>query len=261
MGETLAPVRTKRVLLSLTVVCAMGCQHMPWKQDTAYSTRPRLFRSDQAIPAPQAEKVARITPKQEADVQFAQARMLESDGDLDQAIAMYAEVVKRDKNRVDACHRLGILTCKQSRFDESNDWFKKALKASPTNPDICCDYGYGLYVQGRLDEAEKMLKTTADANPNHKRAHNNLGLVYAHSDRLELALDEFQQGGATAADAHSNVALALALDGDLVQAREFYARAIELDENCVAARNGLKKLEPALAKIDEAGITVVGGIE
>lgn len=256
------------VSLSLVFACAAGCQQFQFRKNKASSAAvekkgsvfpsgKNLFASkDWQKDAQPQDTVTKITPKQEADVQFAQARVLEADGHIEQASAMYVEVVKRDKHRADAYHRLAILASKKGKFDESEKWFQKALKADPDNPDIHCDFGYCLYLQKRMDEAESRLQEAIKVQSDFARGHNNLGLVYAHSKRLKLAIDEFTKGGASAADAYSNTALALAMDGHLMEAKRLYTLAIDINPNCPAAQKGMKDLETVLARTDQRDATV-----
>lgn len=256
------------VSLSLIFACAVGCQQFPFgrskassaavdKKGSYFSPKKSLFasKSKQHV-APAEEPVSKITPQQEADVQFAQARVLEADGHIEQASAMYVEVVKRDKHRADAYHRLAILASKKGSFDDAEKWFQKALKADPENPDIHCDFGYCLYLQKRMDEAESRLQEAIKVQSDFARGHNNLGLVYAHSKRLQLAIDEFTKGGASAADAYSNTALALAMDGHLIEAKRLYTLAIDINPNCPAAQKGMKDLETVLARTDQRDANV-----
>ena len=60
--------------------------------------------------------------------------------------------------------------------------------------------------------------------PDHARAHNNLGLVLAHTGRLDLSLVEFRQGGCTEADAQINLAYALTLERHWPEAPALPAR-------------------------------------
>ena len=257
------------VSLSLMLASAVGCQQFQFGKNRASSTAAvqsqgsifpsgtNLFASkSKQNDAQMQDTVTKITPKQEADVQFAQARVLEADGQIEQASAMYGEVIKRDKSRGDAYHRLAILASKQGRFEDAAGWFRKALKADRDNPNICCDFGYCLYLQGQMDEAETKLQEALKADSDFARAHNNLGLVYAHTKRLQLAIEEFSKGGASPADAYSNTAGALAMDGYLNEAKRLYELAIDIDPNCKAAQRGRKDLETVLAKTEQRDTNV-----
>lgn len=251
------------VSLSLAFAFAAGCQQLPFSKNKASSaavdSKGSIFPSGKNLfasktktkDAPTQDTVTKVTPKMEADVQFAQARVLESEGQIQQASAMYEEVIKRDKRRADAHHRLAILASKQGKFEDSDEWFRKAIKADHDNPEICCDFGYSLYLQGRMDEAETRLKEAIKADDEFVRAHNNLGLVYAHTKRLQAAIEEFTKGGSKPADAYSNAAVALAMDGHLNEAKRLYGMAIEIDPKCQAAQKGLKELEIVLARTEQ----------
>ena len=251
------------VSLSLVLACAAGCQQLPFSKNKASSaavdSKGSIFPSGKNLFASKSRQkdaqsqdtVTKITPRQEADIQFAQARLLETEGQIEQASAMYEEVIKRDKRRGDAHHRLAILASKQGKFEDSEEWFRKALKADHDNPEICCDFGYSLYLQGRMEEAETKLHEAIQADKNFARAHNNLGLVYAHTKRLQAAIEEFTKGGSSTADAYSNAAVALAMDGHLNEAKRLYNMALEIDSNCQAARKGMKELDTVLARKDQ----------
>lgn len=267
LGHRAVPLR-HIVSLSLVFACAAGCQQLPFGKNKASSAAAdkngsflpsgkNLFASkSRQKDASTQEPVTKITPQQEADVVFAQARVLESEGQIKQASAMYEEVIKRDKRRADAHHRLAILASKQGRFEDSEEWFRKAIKADHDNPEICCDFGYSLYLQGRMDEAETRLKQAIKADNEFARAHNNLGLVYAHTKRLQAAIEEFTKGGSTTADAYSNAAVALAMDGHLNESKRLYNLAIEIDPKCQAARKGLKELDLVLAQTEQRDANV-----
>ena len=50
-----------------------------------------------------------IKPEEKINVQMAIARSLENEGQADQAIKVYKEIIKKDNRRADAYHRLAIL--------------------------------------------------------------------------------------------------------------------------------------------------------
>jgi Tfp pilus assembly protein PilF len=169
----------------------------------------------------------RITPAQEADVQIALARVAESEGDVDRAELAYRQALKRDKRRSDAHLHLANIHTLKGQYRGAVEEYQRALEINPGNADVFCDMGYSLYLQRKLDEAERNLKQALAIDPNHQRAHNNLALVFAHSDRPELALTEFRKAGNSPADAQVNLAFSLAIDKRWPAARAAYRRALE----------------------------------
>lgn len=189
----------------------------------------------------------RVSDRQAADVQVALGRTYEKHGRPDLAVAAYTDAVKRDPKRTDAYVRLAILNDREGKFKESAELYRKALQTSPGNADIFCDMGYSMYLQRRWAEAEMNLRQALALKPDHARAHNNLGLVLAHTDRAEEALAQFRKAG-TEAEAHLNLAFALTLDQHWDEARAQYELALAANPSLEQAKNGLRELDNLVAK-------------
>jgi Tfp pilus assembly protein PilF len=196
---------------------------------------------------------AKITPRQVADVQIAYGRTLEKRGETAAAMATYTEALKQDPSRADALDRLAVLHDRQGKFEEAERLHRQAVAAQPQNADIQCNWGYSLYLQGRWAEAEGSFRQALAADPGHGRAHNNLGLVLAHAGRQEEALAEFRRGGCSEAEAHSNLAFGLTLEGCWPEARQHYEAALTADPSSEPAMKGLRELQVVLAKIQGGG--------
>lgn len=146
------------------------------------------------------------------DALVAEARALDREGQVDQAIKAYAAIVQRDPARSAAYHRLGVLYDKKGDHERSARSYEMALQLDPLNAELHCDYGYSCYLQRRWKEAEKALRTALRLNPGLARAHNNLGLLLARTGRDREALGEFAKAGCTEAETRSNLAIALAIE-------------------------------------------------
>jgi hypothetical protein len=90
--------------------------------------------------------------------------------------------------------------------------------------------------------------------PNHRRAHNNLGLVLAHAGRWEDALTEFRSGTGAEADAHLNLAFVLALERHWPEARTHYEHAQAVDPSSVAAKKGLASLDALMTSTEREAL-------
>ena len=223
-------------LVVLTVVGVAGCQHVE-----SPGGRALLF----------GDLGQRISARQAADVQVALGRSLEKRGQPDPAMAAYAEALRRDPKRTEAYWRLAVLHDRQANFKTSAEMFRKALQTSPGNPEIYADMGYSLYLQRRWAEAEMNLRQALALKPDNARAHNNLGLVLAHSDRPEEALAEFRKTGSEA-DARVNLALALCMEGQWDEARAHYQAALAANPQSASARKGLWQLDTVLVRVPPA---------
>jgi Tfp pilus assembly protein PilF len=243
MNRPLQPCRVGTLTVLLGLAGFAGCLHFD------LPSRPELTVADSTLNA------SKVKPRQVADVHVALGRSLEKQGEAAQAMAAYKEALRLDPSRADAGLRLAILYDKEGKFKESLPLYQKALAAYPGNPDIFCDMGYSLYLQRRFGEAEINLRQALALAPEHVRAHNNLGLVLAHSGRPEEAVGEFRRAGCTDADAQINLAFALTLENNWAEAGKRYEMALAIDSSSTAARKGLQELDSVVARANQVGPT------
>jgi tetratricopeptide (TPR) repeat protein len=96
------------------------------------------------------------------------------------------------------------------------------------------------------------LRQALALQPDHARAHNNLGLVLARNGQGEAALAEFHKAGCSDAAARVNLAFALTLERNWSEARQQYVEASRVDPSSLAARNGQRELDRLIARMDSA---------
>jgi Tfp pilus assembly protein PilF len=231
--------RFSRLLTLLVLLPGVaGCQSgFNWKMPS--------FGSSNTPPQPgvaQAPKTAPLTQEQKTDMQIAMARSLELDGHQDSAAQLYESIIKKDPKSPTAYHRLALLYDKKGDGQKADSYYRQALERDPKNPELLCDMGYSYYVQRRWRESESRLNQALELNPNLERAHMNLGLVMAHSDRQELALAEFKKGGCKEADAHVNLAYCYLWDKRTEPAADEFQKALKVDPGSKSAEDGLVKL-------------------
>lgn len=196
------------------------------------------------------------TAEQKANVQMAYARSLEKEGQADQAIKTYLEMIKKNKGQADACHRLAVLYDKKGDCQESQKYYQVALKKEPNNAEIVCDYGYSLYLQRRWAEAEAQFQQALKLDAELSRAHNNLGLLLARTGREAEALQHFVKGGCDEGSARSNLGLALALEQRWPEAQHEFQRALDADPNSKTAARGLAAMRSLQTRPLSPGIAV-----
>ena len=229
------------------LACLSGCQSFSipgLKQNkqpiAATSTLPHL-ENDGLAPAASGTG-STLTDKQRAGVQMFVASQFESSNEPDRAVQAYREVIQKDPECAGAYHRLAILRDKAGKHDESFKLFHDAIRRDPKNPEIHCDLGYSLYLQRRWQDSENSLRRAIALRPNHNRAHNNLGLVLARTDRHQDALREFSQVGCTEAEARANLAHALLLESRWAEAEAQCERAL-------ASRNLTPQMHSKLSRL------------
>jgi Flp pilus assembly protein TadD len=146
-----------------------------------------------------------------------------------------------------------VLHDRQGKFQESAEEYRRAVAARPNNPDVYCDLGYSLYLQRRWAEAEASLVQALTLDREHRRAHNNLALVLARTERLEPAVTEFRLGGSTTAESYVNLAFVLTLERRWDLAAAYYRQALAADPKCDAARTCLHNLQQLVSRARPPG--------
>ncbi|MFM7163556.1 MAG: tetratricopeptide repeat protein [Planctomycetaceae bacterium] len=233
---------TTLTLLGLTgLVLVVGCQ---WSGRSGGLAARRAG----ATPGATADPAA-LSNQQVADMHLALGRTLEQQKEYERALDAYAKAAELDPHLAAAVWRQGVVFDKQGRVRESEACYRQALKLSPKDPDLLCDYGYSLYLQRRWAEAEGSLRKAVAEAPRHQRSHCNLGLVLAQTERTTEALAEFQQAGCDTSAAQANLGLVLAMNNRLPAAKAAYAQALAAKPKSVAARRGME----LIARVEQRG--------
>jgi Flp pilus assembly protein TadD len=230
------------LLAGLVVVCGCG--------ETRPFARPKEHSSSALLDSGPSPK---ITARQAADVQVAVARSLEEGNKFKEAEVGYREALLKDPKRADAIERLAVLSDMKGDFKSSDKLFTRALELEPKNVEFLCDRGYSFYLQRRWSDAETLFRSAIAAEPTHSRSHNNLGLVYARQGSLTNALEEFRRAGCSASDCQSNLALVLAMDGQIQDARMAYNAALSANPQSKAASDGVRVTTAVLSKTQGKG--------
>ena len=128
--------------------------------------------------------------------------------------------------------------------------YREAIALAPHDPEIIADQGYSFYLQNRYAEAEKSLKRALELNEDLPRARNNLAMVLARSEKLDDSFAEFRRAGSDITDAHVNLAYVMMWKGDLQGAQEEFEMALDIDDACVEAMQGLDRLKSLASRTD-----------
>ena len=207
------------------------------------------------------------------DFELQRARDLHKNGQLDDAMTIYYDLLARNPNDPDAHHLLGValfqrgelpraeqeirLALAQKRDDpnyfynlanvllaqgkpaKALDIFTAALDLNPEHIESLMGGGSILFALGRLEEAEDLFRKIVALDPHHHAALNNLGVILARTDRPAEAVTVFKiviRDADAAAEVFSNLARALEMLNELADARQMVSRALAKNPGLVSAR-------------------------
>lgn len=134
-------------------------------------------------------------PKDKAHllVMIDEARYSEGQGQIEQAIQKYEEVLKQDPDNKMALFPAGLIYANTGKPEKAVDIFKRLVELDPQNYDSKNSLGLTYDFLGMPEKAIKEYKEALQINPKVAYIHFNLGNAYLKINELDLAVKEFQK--------------------------------------------------------------------
>ena len=153
-------------------------------------------------------------------------------GCLDQARAVYLEVLATDPSHTDSSHLLGVIAHQLGRSDLAIDLIHAAIDGHPSVAAYHSNLGNALRAQQRRDDAILAYQAALDIDPRLVETYINLSSVLTDKGRFDEATNCVRQALSLRPDdpeLHNQLGTALAIQDRLDEAAASYTRAIELD--------------------------------
>jgi Flp pilus assembly protein TadD len=264
-----AGATTRFVLAVLVSIATIGCQTLKSRSDK--DAAPSSVAQGAKDPsAPKSDFHAEVSSEQEFNVHLELARVHESQGNNEAAVAEYQKAVDvgalkgsviqgaklGPAQQALAQRRMAAALDRMGRFAQAETHYQKAIKLTPADAKVWNDAGYSYYLQNRWPDAERALKTADSIEPNNSRALTNLGLTLAAQGKNDEALAVLSRAGGPAIG-HANLGYLLAAMGKTEDARRHYNEAITLQPELNAARLAIAKLDSQAAAPLAPGSIVV----
>jgi tetratricopeptide (TPR) repeat protein/SAM-dependent methyltransferase len=210
-------------------------------------------------------------------------------GQIDEAEALYREIIRVDPGHADALHLLGVAAHQKSdhpaglhfirqaiaksggtalyysnlgacyrglnRIDEAIAAFREAVRLQPALIGARYNLAMALEAAGRPDEALKAYDEVLRLNSGYVEALNNRGGLLSSLGRTEEAIQSYRRAvecRPRAAKLHYNLANALSRVGQYEAAADEYRESIRLDPMSAEAHNNLATVLDALGQRREA---------
>lgn len=139
-------------------------------------------------------------------------------GDLGEATELLRKVTRLRSDYLEAWNNLGVALAKQDLCDEAARAFQQAVELQPDLADTRLSLGNLCIRTGQLDDAAEQYRQIALRAPDDAAAHNRLGKVLAIQGNLETARDHFLEAvrlQPRMARAHSNYLMTLNYQADV----------------------------------------------
>ena len=186
------------------------------------------------------------------DLLVLQGRALTDMGLTDEAEAALNLATRRTPSNAEAHNRLGILYLDQSRTDEAIKRFKAATRSAPKDAEVHNNLGFALMAAGRHTEAIEVLRKALMLDGSQDRTRNNLGLALAATGD-DTAAWRVLKAGTDAVSAHTNLALAQEVRGDINAALNTYKAILSLEPDHTKAQAAIARLHALQSKPSQTG--------
>jgi tetratricopeptide (TPR) repeat protein len=186
---------------------------------------------------------------------FAAAVQHHQAGHLQQADALYRQVLTANPRHADSLHLLGVIALQVGRPDPAAELISRAIGIDPTVALYQINLGNAFKALGNLDQAIACYRRAIVLRPRYPEAYNNLGATLharTHTDEALIWLRRAITLKPDFPEAHNNLGNLLADLGQLDQAAQCYRQAIALRPNYADAHNNLGTTLKDLGALDEA---------
>ncbi len=153
-------------------------------------------------------------------------------GDLEQARALYRQILQILPTHPDTLHMLGVAEFQNRHFTEAARLIDDARKLQPENALIHFNLGNALRALGRLSPAAIAFKEAVRLQPDHVEALKNLGNVLKEQNLMAEAIHCYDQVLAIKPNhAHTqyNKSIALLTRGQLAEGWDLYDYRLQCD--------------------------------
>jgi protein O-GlcNAc transferase len=180
---------------------------------------------------------------------------LHRQGRLDQAAALYTQILESEPANFGALQFLGVLRGQQGRYAEALRLIEGALKLKPQDFGVLANYGQTLMAAGRLADALGAFDRALAVRPDFFEALYNRGTVLSQMSRFAEAVSSFEKALLLRPDNANclyNRGIALADLGWLKEALASYDQAISINPGLAEAFDNRGNLLRAMGRPGDA---------
>ena len=214
---------------------------------------------------------------------------LHEQGRLDEAEAMYRQLLEISPEQTDVLYLLGTLALQKKSFDSAVELLYKAVRLAPdvvayeftlaqalqdsghpkealehyrsvldkddSLPETYHNMGIIYRFQGDIGESERLFRKAIELRPDFSSAYVNLALIERDEGRAEQALEllnQALQADSENAEAYAQIAVTHRLAGRFKEALEYYEKALSFQPDNPVYWNGMGIAFECLDQLDDA---------
>ena len=184
-----------------------------------------------------------------------QGLALHQAGNLDQARAIYEEIVRINPRNFDALQLLATLAAQTGEYEKAVELFTRVLAVHPDNAALLNNCGVALFELKRLDEALARYARAIAIKPDYAEAHYNRGNALLENHLLDQALASYARALAIKpdyAEAHCGRGNAFKQHQRLPDALASYEQAIECKPDYMQAHSNRGNVLKELGRVQDA---------
>ena len=158
----------------------------------------------------------------------------EAQNNLDAAICSYQNAYTLTPEDIDIYINMGSAYYDKEDYENAVTVYRRALELDPENAKIHCNLGFLHWGKGNTDEAIKEYELAIKYDDMYDIAYNNLGVIYLDDlGRVKKAIELFKKSAETNPNyalAHFNLARAITIVGDKIEAAKLYQIAQDINK-------------------------------
>jgi protein O-GlcNAc transferase len=185
-----------------------------------------LFSAQTAKPPGHDSNTIGVMPAPEL---LMRAVALHQGGRLDEAGAIYQELLRRNPEDSHALHYLGLIALQQGRYPDAVSLIERAIKSDRRVPAFHCNLGNAYKELRQFELAASAFREAVRLEPRFQVAYCNLGNTYLEQGRLDEAINSYRQALALQpdfAEAHYGLGNVFLEQGSPGEAVASYRRAV-----------------------------------
>lgn len=124
---------------------------------------------------------------------FNQALAYHQQGQLQQAVDGYSQILSREPNHPDSLHLVGLIFQSSGDLLQAQEYIQRAIKLNPKVAGY--QYNHGVVLQGleKHSEAVEAYRLAIRLKPDYAQAYENLGVALQDLDNIKAALPAYEQ--------------------------------------------------------------------